>query len=133
MNVLMLDVALLFFIEIVEANLQKGRSFNELVNRLFALKKSRPLQFVLLHTSFFYVLFYAITSGNFSGWFFALLLIKGADIGLKLHLFARMEQEQEAFSSERFFGAPDMPLSPALRYAGAFLYSAIFAAGVFSA
>lgn len=133
MNTLLLDVALLFFIEIVEANLQRGRTFNELVNTLYALRKNRPLQFVLLHASFFYVLFYLIGGENHSGWFLVLLLIKGVDIGLKLHLFSRMDRERSPFSSERFFGAPDMALSPQLRYAGAFFYTAIFAAGVFSA
>lgn len=131
MNGLILDIALLFFIEIIEANLQRGRSFNELVNGLYVLYKQKPIGFLLLHTSLFYVLFYAVASENYSGWFLLIVAAKGADLLLKLQLFRRIEKAGQAFSAERFFDTPDVGLSPWLRYSGALIYTAFFTAGVF--
>ncbi len=124
-----LDVALLFFLEIIEATLQKGESANALIANLYALYQNSPLRFILLHISFIYVLFYALSHGIFNGWLLLLVAIKGFDLGLKLRIFKRIEQEG-GFSLERFYGVPDMAVTPFMRYAGAFLYSGLFALAI---
>lgn len=124
------DVLLLFFIEIVEANQQKGNTFSQLVNYLHGLFRSRPFRFLLLHTSMLYVAYLVFVQGIANGWTGTLLFIKGVDLLLKLNLFWKIGKSGEPFSTERLYGAPDVGITPWMRYAGAVFYTFLLAMGI---
>lgn len=125
-----IDVALLFFIEVLEANLQKGRTFSALVTRLYTIRSHSLLRFLSMHISLIYVLFYATANGVFNGWMALIVLIKGVDLGMKFWLFDKMDKNGGVFSTEQFYGVPDMEVSATMRYAGAIAYSVLFAAAI---
>lgn len=124
MNILFLDVALLFFIEIIEANLQKGRSFSELIGNLYAIKQASFVKFLALHLSLFYVAFYLIIYQNI--YLLIIVAIKLLDLLFKISILKKVEENGGRFSTLEFFGAPDVAISPALRYFGAVFYSLVF-------
>ena len=106
-----------------EANQQKGNTFSQLVNFLHGLFRSRPLHFVFLHSSLFYVSYLVFFQGIANGWTGALLFIKGVDLMLKLNLFRKIGKEGMPFDVERIYGAPDVTITPWMRYAGAVFYT----------
>ena len=124
------DVLLLLFIEIAEASQQKGETFSRLVNYLYGLFRRHPVQFLLLHSSFVYVLYLVFVEGIANGWTGAILGVKGADLLMKLNLFGKIRRAGEPFSTQRYYGAPDVAVAPWMRYGGAALYTFLLAMGV---
>jgi hypothetical protein len=124
-----LDIALLFFLEIIEASLQKGQSANALISHLYGLYRRAKLRFFLLHLSLIYVLFYSYTHDLFNGWIALIVAIKIFDLGLKLWIFGRIDRVG-TFSVEQFYGVPDMAITPVMRYSGAVLYTLLFAVAI---
>lgn len=124
MNIFYLDLMLLFFIEIIEANMQKGGTFNEVVNNLYRLKQRGIIYFFSLHLSLIYIIyFYIITQNNY---LLILIAIKVLDLMVKLDLMDKITKAQKPFSVEEFFGAKDIAITPVIKYAGAVFYSALF-------
>ncbi|GHV09586.1 hypothetical protein AGMMS50229_20050 [Campylobacterota bacterium] len=118
------DVLLLFFVEVIEANLQKGNSFDELVTNLQAIWSQSPLRFWLAHYSFYLVIAYAVFGDHMNGFMLSIVLFKIADIAFKLRLFSDLRVGGSASTQ---LGIPNLAITPTVRYAGSVIYSAIFA------
>jgi hypothetical protein len=126
MNAHILDCALLFFIELIEANIQKGATLNELVANLSALKKHYPLIFWLLHTSLFYCLFFAIVSDGSTAILLTIVGVKSFDLIMKLKILRQIKALNAPFDISRFLGMPNIKITPFIRYSGAVVYTLMF-------
>ena len=120
-----LDVLLLFFIEIIEANLQKGDSVSRLITNLRYTKMHHPFVFFLMHTSLYFTAFFLITGIGSAYVLVMIVILKCSDLALKLKLINLVGKNGE-FDTMAVFGINDMQISPALRYCGAFIYPLIF-------
>jgi hypothetical protein len=125
MPIFTLDVAMLFFLEIIEANLQKGDNFDSLVRNLSEFNRKSQIGFLFLNSSALFVAFYAIYYDIFNSFILVILALKCADTYTKIYLI-RLAKNNDQFSASEFFGAPNVKITPAIRYAGAFLYPALF-------
>jgi len=122
------DVVLLFLLEIMEGSLIKGRNFPEVVNYFYFIFRYRPWQFFLMHSSLLYLVFYGNWSGVWNGWMIFAVGMKCLDLGLKLWLFRKIHQSGALSLGD--FGGVDVPLSPWLRYSGAFIYPPLLLAAL---
>lgn len=124
MNILFLDLMLLFFLEVIEATMQKGNTFNELVNNLYRLREKGLIYLLSLHLSLIYVIYYYLITQN--GYLFFLIAIKSIDLMLKLDLTNKIKRSGKPFSSEEYFGANDITITAPIRYSGAIFYTLLF-------
>ncbi|MDR0663959.1 MAG: hypothetical protein LBF86_00315 [Helicobacteraceae bacterium] len=120
-----LDAATLFFIEIVEGGLQKGETLDEYANNISEMKRSRPLAYLSLCASFFYVAIYSFYYDLFSALICVILLMKFVDSYVRFYLFDKIAQKGDV-SVSAYFGAPNVKITPAIRYAGALIYPCLF-------
>ncbi|MDR2151994.1 MAG: hypothetical protein LBO72_04150 [Helicobacteraceae bacterium] len=120
-----LDAATLFFIEIIEGSLQKGETLDEYANNINEMKRSRPLAYLALSSSFFFTAAYSFYYNLFNALIFAILLMKLADSYVKFYLFGKAAQNGD-FSVSAYLGVPNPKITPAIRFAGAFLYPFLF-------
>ncbi|MDR2033463.1 MAG: hypothetical protein LBP89_02390 [Helicobacteraceae bacterium] len=121
----LLDAAALFFIEIIEANLQKGDTLDSYAQNLIEIKNRYPIVFLGLHLSFFFVVIYAIYYNLFNFSICAIVILKLTDICAKITLL-RKAKNSENFSASSYLGTPNFQIKPALRYGGAFIYPLVF-------
>jgi len=122
-----LDVLLLVCLELIEANGQKGKTFGQLVNYLYALFVHKPVRFILLHLSLAYTLYLMSEYAFFNGWIGAILVIKSIDLIMKLSLFRGIKKRGH-FSTLEFYGIPDPLIRPWMRYFGVILYPLLLTA-----
>ncbi|MDR2639108.1 MAG: hypothetical protein LBC09_04655 [Helicobacteraceae bacterium] len=119
-----LDATMLFFIEIIEANLQRGDTLEEYARNISDLKRSRPFIYICLYSSFFFVAVYALYYDIFNALIITILALKFADWYAKFYLLgAAKEGGDLAFAN---INAADIKITPAVRYAGAFFYAFLF-------
>ncbi|MDR0747871.1 MAG: hypothetical protein LBE89_08315 [Helicobacteraceae bacterium] len=126
MNEHLIDVLLLFLIEVAESNLQRGKTFNDLVNNLYLLKMNHPLGFWLLSSSFLFVTYFLVHGIGSAFVLGGILALKAADISLKFKLIKHITQDNCEFNVTQTLGVPNFPITPALRYSGALVYTTLF-------
>jgi len=113
----LLDLLILFFIELAEGSLIKGDSFKEAIIYLNEIFKTQKIKFILMHTSLVYVLF-LVSFYKIKGIGVTLVLVfKGLDLLIKLKILFNQVYQNNLFDT-----APDIKIDNHLRYAGAFIY-----------
>lgn len=118
---IIIDAALLFFLEIIEANLTKNRNFEEIVQWYGQLIRNNKLYFAAIHSSLIYLI-YTVYSHKLSGFIiFVAVTMKVLDLATKVYLGTKTDENGQ-FSMMENFNIPNMEISPALRYSGALIY-----------
>jgi len=123
-----LDLVVIGILEFIEAHSLKGHSLKTLIEELGALLKEKKLHFILLHSSFFFMIFLIINYEISSFLITTALLVKALDIAFKLYLIKRID-ENGHFSIINILGVPDIAISKSLKYSGIVIYPLLFALG----
>ncbi|MCV6609001.1 MAG: hypothetical protein OIF32_12380 [Campylobacterales bacterium] len=118
---ILLDIAIIFFLEVIEANLTKDKGFEGIIEWYHYLLKNNIGMFLLVHSSMFY-LFYTAYSHNLTGFIISMALVmKLFDLITKIYLSSKVD-ENGRFKMLDQFGVPAMEVSTPLRYSGALIY-----------
>lgn len=125
----LLDISILFFLEVIEGNLYKGNSFKSLIEWLHYLLKNDKIKFISLHLSLIYLIFFVINNEISSFLVTSAILMKVADLVFKIYLTSKVD-EKGHFSMVNILGVPDMEISTLLRYSGAVIYPLVVFIGV---
>lgn len=125
----LLDISILFFLEVIEGNLYKGNSFKSLIEWLHYLLKNDKIKFISLHLSLIYLIFFVISNEISSFLVTSAILMKVADLVFKIYLTSKVD-EKGHFSMVNILGVPDMEISTLLRYSGAVIYPLVVFIGV---
>ncbi len=118
---ILLDIAIIFFLEIIEASITKDKSFEEMIEWYASLIKHKILMFLALQASLFYIL-YTAYENRLSGFIISFAVVmKIADLVTKVYLSSKVD-ENGRFSMMKNFNIPTMEISTPLRYSGVLIY-----------
>jgi len=108
-------------LEYIELSNQKGATLRELIYTNFTIYQDSNLKYFALHSTFFFLLYLCALSdfGNF--WLLLALLLKGCDIGLKLYIIGRVQNEGET-GVNSLIGQGDIPLESYMKILSGVMY-----------
>ncbi len=124
-----LDIAILVLLEFIEANTPKANTLKELIEWLSALMRHNIFQFILLHSSLLYLLYFTFSNTINSFFVTSAILMKSIDLGFKLYLISKVDKNGH-FSIIEILKVPDMPIGNGLRYSGTIIYPLLVLIGV---
>lgn len=110
---MLINIAILFFLELAEASLIKATTFKELAYFLSYIYHHKKIYFIAFNLSIVYVLIFMFYFNNFSFLMMAIVTFKGLDLILKI----KLAQDPSSFSF-----LDDSKLSPSLKYSGCVIY-----------
>lgn len=115
------EVIVIFYLltELFEAYNQKGNSLKEILTYNSYVFSSAPLMYILFHISYFFLL--VLYMKYQSPMLFIVLLLKSLDLGYKLFLVSKIQNEGEGYLDSRLKGS-DISINPLFKYISPVLY-----------
>jgi len=121
----------LFFIfiaiELFEINWQESDSLYGLIRNNFLVYKRNMFIYFILHLSFFYSLYLALSLNNFGFFMSVIIVLKFLDISFKLLLMKRLSSGKNIEELIPF----NISISVALRYLNVLIYPSCFLLATF--
>jgi len=114
-------VFVLFVLEAFEANWQKGDNFGQLIFNMQPVYQKNILTFILMHPTFYFVIFIILKSGNYGFLLISILLMKTIDISLKISILDKLTKGKSLGGYEMLI-KDDVKVKPLMKYLGVFLY-----------
>lgn len=113
-------------LEIFESTWQKSDTLYGLIVNNFAMYQKSLFTYFILHTTFFYSIYLAISLNNFSFWMSSILVLKFLDISFKLSMMKKLSNGE----SINEVMPMDVKMTPLFRYMNVLIYpiSFVFAA-----
>jgi hypothetical protein len=115
-----LFVAILMICELFEAWWQRADTIEGLLANGYRYYRQSIFIFFLMHPSFYFVLYVILATGIFNGWMMAVLVLKVADLFLKITMMQKLFVHKEADDAIGPF--LQEPMSPWLLLTGVSLY-----------
>ncbi len=115
----------LILCEVFEFVWQKGDTFKSYIQNLFYMYKDGLLFFILLHPSFFFILYCIFGLGFESGILYLIAIFKFFDIGTKLSVLKKLDAKEDlgefaVMFRNDFKMTNAIKLTPMLIYVGSF-------------
>ena len=120
-NIIMEFVLVLFALEVYEASWQKGDNFGQLIFNMQPIFEKNILTFILMHPTFYFVLFIIVKSGNYSFLLISILFMKALDITLKLSILDKITHGK-SLGGYAMLIEDNVKVKPVMKYLGVFLY-----------
>ena len=114
-------VFVLFVLEAFEANWQKGDNFGQLIFNMQPVYQKNILTFILMHPTFYFVIFIILKSGNYGFLLISILLMKTIDISLKISILDKLTKGKSLGGYEMLI-KDDVKVKPLMKYLGVYLY-----------
>ncbi|AXX84324.1 hypothetical protein CRU86_03070 [Aliarcobacter skirrowii] len=114
----------IFFIaiELFETNWQKAPTLYGILENNFKVYQKNIFLYFILHPSFFYSIYLAITLNNFGFWMSFIVILKFVDISFKLSIMKKLSKNYELSSIIPF----DANITMIFRYLNLFIYPSSF-------
>ncbi|MDD2507952.1 MAG: hypothetical protein PHS78_02820 [Aliarcobacter skirrowii] len=114
----------IFFIaiELFETNWQKASTLYGILENNFKVYQKNIFLYFILHPSFFYSIYLAITLNNFGFWMSFIVILKFVDISFKLSIMKKLSKNYELSSIIPF----DANITMIFRYLNLFIYPSSF-------
>lgn len=113
-------ILVLILLELFEAWWQKDKTLFDVLARGYHYYQKSIFLFLLMHPTFYYILFVILFMNVFNGWMVTILLLKTVDIFFKLTLMNKLFVEKTIDASLEMILSE--PLSPWLFLTGVSLY-----------
>ncbi|MFP4332129.1 MAG: hypothetical protein ACLFQJ_02410 [Campylobacterales bacterium] len=115
------EIIAIFYLctELFEAYNQKGNSLKEILIYNSYVFNNAPLMYVVFHTSYFFLLVLYLKYQ--SPMLFIALLLKSIDLGYKLFLVTKIQNEGEDYLESRLKGS-DIRINPFFKYISPVMY-----------
>lgn len=107
------------FLELAESYFQRGSTVKELLSYNAAIFDRSPLFYLLIHSSYFFLLFLYLKFGY--GLILVALIVKSFDLSYKLYLIGKVKNEGEGYL-DSMLGGGDITLRPAYKYLSNAIY-----------
>ncbi len=120
-----LYLLLLICLELFEVFWQRGDTFREYVKNLYSYYERGVLLFILLHPSFFFMLFICIKYENYSFLATVMIVLKALDISVKISLLDKLYNKKDLGIFEVMI-KENYPLPFSYKLIGVFLYPVLF-------
>jgi len=121
MNTFLLpSLLILLLLELFEAWWQKSDTMRGVLERCYGYYHRSIFLFFLMHPTFYFILFVALSTHILNGWMVAILLLKSVDIFFKIALMRALFVQREY--DDTIAAIIDQPLSPWIFLTGATLY-----------
>ncbi|QKF59895.1 hypothetical protein ACN2EN_09675 [Aliarcobacter lanthieri] len=121
-----MEIIYFFFIfiaiELFETNWQKSNTLYGLIYNNFLAYKKNIFIYFILHLSFFYSLYLAISLNNFGFFMSTIIVLKFLDISFKLTLMKKLSSGNNMEDIIPF----NIAISPVLRYLNVLIYPILF-------
>lgn len=114
----------IFFIaiELFETNWQKAPTLYGILENNFKVYQKNIFLYFILHPSFFYSIYLAVTLNNFGFWMSFIVILKFIDISFKLSIMQKLSKNYELSSIIPF----DANITMIFRYLNLFIYPSSF-------
>ncbi|RXJ96756.1 hypothetical protein CRU94_01165 [Arcobacter sp. AHV-9/2010] len=114
----------IFFIaiELFETNWQKASTLYGILENNFKVYQKNIFLYFILHPSFFYSIYLAISLNNFGFWMSFIVILKFVDISFKLSIMKKLSKNYELSSIIPF----DANITMIFRYLNLFIYPSCF-------
>lgn len=114
----------IFFIaiELFETNWQKAPTLYGILENNFKIYQKNIFLYFILHPSFFYSIYLAISLNNFGFWMSFIVILKFVDISFKLSIMKKLSKNYELSSIIPF----DANITMIFRYLNLFIYPSSF-------
>ncbi|WP_066356150.1 hypothetical protein [Aliarcobacter skirrowii] len=114
----------IFFIaiELFETNWQKAPTLYGILENNFKVYQKNIFLYFILHPSFFYSIYLAISLNNFGFWMSFIVILKFVDISFKLSIMKKLSKNYELSSIIPF----DANITMIFRYLNLFIYPSSF-------
>ncbi|MEN5387037.1 hypothetical protein [Aliarcobacter skirrowii] len=114
----------IFFIaiELFETNWQKAPTLYGILENNFKVYQKNIFLYFILHPSFFYSIYLAVTLNNFGFWMSFIVILKFVDISFKLSIMKKLSKNYELSSIIPF----DANITMIFRYLNLFIYPSSF-------
>ncbi|AZL53465.1 hypothetical protein EI285_02335 [Aliarcobacter skirrowii] len=114
----------IFFIaiELFETNWQKASTLYGILENNFKVYQKNIFLYFILHPSFFYSIYLAVTLNNFGFWMSFIVILKFIDISFKLSIMQKLSKNYELSSIIPF----DANITMIFRYLNLFIYPSSF-------
>jgi len=120
----LLIILLLFFIELAETAQYNGKTFNDVINGMYAIYKNNIFHFMLFNSSLLYVLYISFEHAFFNIWSLSIVLMKLSDLAIKIYLFKKIDKE--GYFNIEGYGVSDIAIDWKIKYFSVILYTALF-------
>ncbi|OCL83596.1 hypothetical protein [Arcobacter porcinus] len=114
----------IFFIaiELFETNWQKSATLYGILKNNFTIYQKNIFLYFILHSSFFYSIYLAVTLNNFGFFLSSIIVLKFIDIAFKLSIMKKLSNGEDFTSIIPI----DIKIGATLRYLNVFLYPSLF-------
>ncbi|OCL94052.1 hypothetical protein [Aliarcobacter thereius] len=114
----------IFFIaiELFETNWQKSDTLYGILKNNFTIYKRNIFLYFILHSSFIYTIYLAVTLNNFGFFLSSIIVLKFVDIAFKLSIMNKISKGEELNSIIPI----DVKIGATLKYLNVFLYPSLF-------
>ncbi|OCL87795.1 hypothetical protein AAX26_00888 [Aliarcobacter thereius] len=114
----------IFFIaiELFETNWQKSDTLYGILKNNFTIYKRNIFLYFILHSSFIYTIYLAVTLNNFGFFLSSIIVLKFVDITFKLSIMNKISKGEEL----NLIIPIDVKIGATLRYLNVFLYPSLF-------
>lgn len=129
MEILTQLIIIMIVLELIEANLQKAGTLEEMIEKLYVYYNKSVFLFFIIHPSFYFVLFVSLYLNVLNFYIIAILTIKVFDMFFKIELirqrYIRKNMDEEL--KEMF----TMKLAPWMGFLGVFMYVPLLFMAIF--
>ena len=105
-------------LELFESNWQRSPTLFGLLDNNYQIYKKNIFLYFIMNPTFFYALYLAITLNNFGFWMSSIIVLKFADISMRLNILKKIDKNEDITSIIPF----DMDMNIYFRYMNIFIY-----------
>ena len=114
--------SLFIALELFESNWQKSDTLFGLLNNNYQIYKKNIFLYFIMNPAFFYILFLAMKFNNFGFWMSFIIVLKFADISVRLNIMNKIDKKEDISQLVPF----DVQMNIYFRYMNLIIYIPAF-------